>query len=209
MIDHLLKFFVTFLVVVEPIGVIPIFIAVTEGVTEQERRRMARKGVMIAGGIFLLFAFGGGAVPAPAGHQSGRLPHLRRTAAVADCAGDGVRAHLGLAQFQSGSGRGQEPGGHFGFPAGLSVHRGPGLADHHPAGLRSGHGRSAAVRRTAGLRGAGAGDRAADALPGHADPSPDGRDRRQRDEPAVRRGAGRAGRAVHDRRPARQPVAAG
>ncbi len=60
MIDHLLKFFVTFLVVVEPIGVIPIFIAVTEGVTENERRRMARKGVMIAGGIFLLFAFGGG-----------------------------------------------------------------------------------------------------------------------------------------------------
>ena len=60
MIDYLLKFFVTFLVVVEPIGVIPIFIAVTEGVTEPERRRMARKGVMIAGGIFLLFAFGGG-----------------------------------------------------------------------------------------------------------------------------------------------------
>ncbi len=60
MIDHLLKFFVTFLVVVEPIGVIPIFIAVTEGVAESERRRMARKGVMIAGGIFLLFAFGGG-----------------------------------------------------------------------------------------------------------------------------------------------------
>lgn len=60
MIDHLLKFFVTFLVVVEPIGVIPIFIAVTEGVTEQERRRMARKGVLIAGGIFLLFAFVGG-----------------------------------------------------------------------------------------------------------------------------------------------------
>jgi multiple antibiotic resistance protein len=59
MIDHLLKFFVTFLVVIEPIGVIPIFIAVTEGVTERERRRMARKGVLIAGGIFLLFAFGG------------------------------------------------------------------------------------------------------------------------------------------------------
>jgi multiple antibiotic resistance protein len=59
MIDHLLKFFVTFLVVVEPIGVIPIFIAVTEGVAEKERRRMARKGVLIAAGIFLLFAFGG------------------------------------------------------------------------------------------------------------------------------------------------------
>jgi multiple antibiotic resistance protein len=61
MLDHLLKFFVTFLVVVEPIGVIPIFIAMTEGVSEQDRRRMARKGVAIAGIIFLLFALGGSA----------------------------------------------------------------------------------------------------------------------------------------------------
>ena len=60
MIDQLLKFFVTFLVVVEPIGVIPLFIAMTEGVAEKERRRMARKAVLIAGCIFLLFAFGGG-----------------------------------------------------------------------------------------------------------------------------------------------------
>jgi len=33
--------------------------AMTEGVDEPERRRMARKGVMIAGVIFLLFALGG------------------------------------------------------------------------------------------------------------------------------------------------------
>ncbi len=61
MIDHLLKFFVTFLVIVEPVGVIPAFIAMTEGVTEAGRRRMARKAVMIAAIIFLLFALGGGA----------------------------------------------------------------------------------------------------------------------------------------------------
>jgi multiple antibiotic resistance protein len=61
MFEHLLKFFVTFLVVVEPIGVIPIFIAMTEDVGEAARRRMARKGVFIAGIIFLLFALGGGA----------------------------------------------------------------------------------------------------------------------------------------------------
>jgi len=61
MIDQLLKFFVTFLVVVEPIGVIPIFVAMTSGDTEAARRRMARKGVLIAGLIFLLFALGGGA----------------------------------------------------------------------------------------------------------------------------------------------------
>jgi multiple antibiotic resistance protein len=61
MLDHLLKFFVTFLVIVEPVGVIPIFIAMTDGVSENDRRRMARKGVLIAGLIFLLFAIGGGA----------------------------------------------------------------------------------------------------------------------------------------------------
>ena len=60
MIEQLLKFFVTFLVVVEPIGVIPIFIALTENDSEAERRRMARKGVLISGVIFLLFAIGGG-----------------------------------------------------------------------------------------------------------------------------------------------------
>jgi multiple antibiotic resistance protein len=60
MFDYLLKFFVTFLVVVEPIGVIPMFIAMTQGVPEQERRRMARKGVLISGILFLLFALGGG-----------------------------------------------------------------------------------------------------------------------------------------------------
>src|SRR5262245_28394559 len=61
MLDHLLKFFVTFLVIVEPIGVIPIFIAMTEGVSEKDRRRMARKGVIIAGIILVLFALGGAA----------------------------------------------------------------------------------------------------------------------------------------------------
>src|SRR5262245_37967712 len=58
MFEQLLSFFVTFLVVVVPIGVLPVFIALTEGVSEPDRRRMARKGVMIAGCIFLLFALG-------------------------------------------------------------------------------------------------------------------------------------------------------
>ncbi len=60
MLDQLLKFFVTFLVVVQPIGVIPIFVAMTEDNTESERRRMARRGVYIAAGIFVVFALSGG-----------------------------------------------------------------------------------------------------------------------------------------------------
>lgn len=60
MTDTLLQFFVTLLVVVDPVGVVPLFTAVTEGATQAERRHMARKGVAIALAIFLLFAFGGG-----------------------------------------------------------------------------------------------------------------------------------------------------
>jgi multiple antibiotic resistance protein len=60
MLEQLLKFFVVFLVVVEPLSVIPIFIALTEGDSEAERRRMARKGVAIAAIILTVFAFLGG-----------------------------------------------------------------------------------------------------------------------------------------------------
>jgi len=60
MFDHLLKFFVTFLVVVEPVSFIPLFIALTEGASEAERRRMARKAVTIAAIILLIFAAVGG-----------------------------------------------------------------------------------------------------------------------------------------------------
>ncbi len=60
MIEQLVKFFVVFLVVVEPISVIPIFIALTEGASEQDRRRMARKGVVIAAIILAVFSAVGG-----------------------------------------------------------------------------------------------------------------------------------------------------
>jgi multiple antibiotic resistance protein len=60
MIEQLLKFFVVFLVVVEPISVIPIFIGLTEGDSDRERRRMARKGVLIAAAILVVFSLVGG-----------------------------------------------------------------------------------------------------------------------------------------------------
>lgn len=60
MLDQLLTFFVVFLVVVEPVSLIPIFIALTEGLTEAERRRTARKGILIAATILIPFSLGGG-----------------------------------------------------------------------------------------------------------------------------------------------------
>ncbi|MGH8129240.1 MAG: MarC family protein [Steroidobacteraceae bacterium] len=59
MIDELLKFFVLFFVVVEPITLVPLFAAMTEGADESFRRRMALKAVVVAGLVLLLFAVGG------------------------------------------------------------------------------------------------------------------------------------------------------
>ncbi len=60
MLDQLIKFFVVFLVVVEPLSVIPIFVGLTEGQSEAERRRMARKAVLISAIILTVFAVVGG-----------------------------------------------------------------------------------------------------------------------------------------------------
>ena len=59
MIDELVKFFVLFFVVVEPITLVPLFAAMTEGADEAFRRRMALKAVIVAGLVLLLFAVGG------------------------------------------------------------------------------------------------------------------------------------------------------
>jgi len=61
MTDELLKFFVLFFVIVEPVTLVPLFAAMTEGEDEAFRRKMALKAVCIAGGVLLLFAVGGAA----------------------------------------------------------------------------------------------------------------------------------------------------
>ncbi|MGQ0428519.1 MAG: MarC family protein [Gammaproteobacteria bacterium] len=59
MADELLKFFVLFFVVVEPISLVPLYAALTEGADDAFRRRMALRAVLIAGAVLALFAFGG------------------------------------------------------------------------------------------------------------------------------------------------------
>lgn len=59
MLDEVLKFFVLFFVIVEPITLVPLFAAMTEGADEEFRRRMALKAVIVAGCVLLLFAVGG------------------------------------------------------------------------------------------------------------------------------------------------------
>lgn len=60
MFHQLLRFFVVFLVVVEPISVLPLFVGLTEGVAEPQRRQMARRAVIISAVILTVFALVGG-----------------------------------------------------------------------------------------------------------------------------------------------------
>ena len=51
--------FIVLFVVVDPIGLAPLFAAITHGGTAEYRRRMALRGAAIAAGILLVFVLGG------------------------------------------------------------------------------------------------------------------------------------------------------
>lgn len=58
-IEQLLKYFILFFVVIEPISLVPMFGALTRGLDAAARRRTAIKAVAISTVIFLAFAFTG------------------------------------------------------------------------------------------------------------------------------------------------------
>ncbi|GGB97034.1 UPF0056 inner membrane protein [Marivita lacus] len=53
----LISAFVTLFVVIDPIGLTPVFIALTLGMTVQQRRAIAIRATVIAAGLLFLFAF--------------------------------------------------------------------------------------------------------------------------------------------------------
>jgi len=53
----LISAFVTLFVVIDPIGLTPVFIALTPGMTVKERRAIAIRASLIAAGLLFLFAF--------------------------------------------------------------------------------------------------------------------------------------------------------
>jgi len=57
--DVLVNLFVVLFVVIDPIGLAPIFGALTRGGSAAYRRRMAVKAILLAAGILYLFAFSG------------------------------------------------------------------------------------------------------------------------------------------------------
>lgn len=54
-----LKSFLTLLVVIDPVGLVPVFLALGGGRSEGEQRRLAQRAVLVAGGVLLFFAVGG------------------------------------------------------------------------------------------------------------------------------------------------------
>lgn len=63
----LVQSFVTFFVVIDPIGMAPIFAAITRGETEEYRHKMAVRGTVIAAIILVLFGIAGEAFLAALG----------------------------------------------------------------------------------------------------------------------------------------------
>jgi multiple antibiotic resistance protein len=67
MLDQLLKFFVVFFVVVEPLSLLPVFSSLTDGASVAYKHKMAVKSVLVAAFIILLFALGGASFLSVAG----------------------------------------------------------------------------------------------------------------------------------------------
>src|SRR6202011_1774774 len=57
--EQLVKFFVVFFVVVDPISLIPLFAGLTQGASTRYKKKMAGKAIVIAMGICVLFALVG------------------------------------------------------------------------------------------------------------------------------------------------------
>ncbi len=59
MLEFVFNSFVTLLVVVDPLGLAPIFVALTRGYPEKRKREVAVRGAIIGAAILLLFAIAG------------------------------------------------------------------------------------------------------------------------------------------------------
>ncbi len=57
--DIILHAFATLFVIIDPLGLVPVFIGLTAGTDEAHKRKMAVKGILIGGGVLFSFALFG------------------------------------------------------------------------------------------------------------------------------------------------------
>lgn len=62
MLNEAVTAFVTLFVVIDPIGLGPLFVALTQGATPAERRRIGLTSVLVAAGILMIFGLAGDSV---------------------------------------------------------------------------------------------------------------------------------------------------
>ncbi|MGZ3710785.1 MAG: MarC family protein, partial [Bdellovibrionota bacterium] len=55
MLAHILTTFVTLFVIIDPIGSVPVFIGLTGNFNPEQRKHVAKKAVLVAGGVLLFF----------------------------------------------------------------------------------------------------------------------------------------------------------
>lgn len=65
--DALVTTFVTLFVVIDPIAVAPLFVALTRGMTEAQRRRIALRAILVAFGMLAIFGLAGNQLLAAVG----------------------------------------------------------------------------------------------------------------------------------------------
>lgn len=58
-VDFFLAFFIPMFIIVDPLAGLPVFLAITPNNSPAERRRLARRGCLVAFGVVLFFLFAG------------------------------------------------------------------------------------------------------------------------------------------------------
>ena len=59
MFEFAVASFLSFLVIVDPVGLAPLFLGITADRSERDRHRIARNAVLLAGVVIILFGMGG------------------------------------------------------------------------------------------------------------------------------------------------------
>ena len=134
MLDLLVPAFVTLFVVIDPIGLAPLFIALTQGMTGEERNRVGLRALVIAFALLAAFGLFGEQAADRHRHRHAGVPHLGRRPAVPHGGRHAVRAAQRPARATRAETR--RPPDPSVFPLAMPLIAGPGRARHDGPALQ-------------------------------------------------------------------------